>query len=169
MQPYNGLRGYFGIGIYNCQKGVNLGTLWRSAYCFGAAFVFTVGRKAEKQPSDTICSWRHIPYLVYPDLDDFYAHLPHECVLVGVEAANGAESLETFNHPQQAVYLLGAEGNGIPENILGRCHKVARIDTRLCLNVAVAGSIVLYDRRAKRLRAALEKGRGEAFFARNLA
>ena len=168
MQPYSGLRGYFSIGIYNCQKDVNLGTLWRSAYCFGAVSVFTIGRRAEKQSSDTICSWRHIPYLAYPSFDDFYAHLPYDCLLVGIEMVGDAEPLEIFSHPQQAVYLLGTEGDGIPEKILSRCHKVVRIDTRLCLNVAVAGSIVLYDRRAKGLRSAPEKGRGDAFFTGNI-
>lgn len=131
--------------------------------------MFTVGRKAKKQPSDTICSWRHVPYLVYPDFDDFYVHLPYDCILVGVEISGGAEPLETFNHPQRAVYLLGAEDNGIPKDILSRCHKVICVDTRFCLNVAVAGSIVLYDRRAKGLRVALERGRGDAFFRGNIA
>ena len=164
MQPYNGLRGYFGIGIYNPQKEVNVGTLWRSAYCFGALFIFTIGRPIGQQPSDTINTWRHIPYLNYPDFEDFRSHLPHDCVLVGCEVTEQAEPLETFNHPQRAVYLLGTEGTGIPESILSRCHTTIKIDTRLCLNVAVAGSIVLYDRRAKGLRIAMERGRGDAFF-----
>ena len=36
-------RGYFGIGIEFSNNPLNLGTLWRSARIYGAAFIFTVG------------------------------------------------------------------------------------------------------------------------------
>jgi hypothetical protein len=35
------VRGYFGIGIYHGKTEENIGTLWRSAYAYGADFVFT--------------------------------------------------------------------------------------------------------------------------------
>jgi dTMP kinase len=61
----------------------------------------------------------------------------------------GAKNLKEANHPKRAVYVLGAEDYGIPEEIMKGYQKVF-IDTTFCLNVAVAGSIVLYDRDYKK-------------------
>lgn len=141
-------RGYFGIGVYHPKTEVNIGTLWRSAYLFGAAFVFTVGRRYEKRASDTPKTPRHIPLLHYTDIEDLHAHLPHGAPLVGVELDAGARALPGYVHPERAVYLLGAEDHGLPERVLDKCHSLVTIPTvrPQSLNVAVAGSIVLYDR-----------------------
>jgi tRNA (guanosine-2'-O-)-methyltransferase len=79
-----GIRGYFGIGIENCKTGQNVGTLWRSAHNLGATFIFTIGNRYRYQGSDTSKAWRSIPLFQYPTFDDFYANLPHDCPLIGV-------------------------------------------------------------------------------------
>jgi len=58
--------------------------------------------------------------------------------------------LHTFVHPEQAVYLLGAEDDGLPESVL-RDIPVLEAPSEWCLNVATAGSLVLYDRLVKEL------------------
>ena len=78
-------RGYCGIGIYNVKNGVNVGGLWRHAHAFGAAFVFVVGRRYRKEASDTTKAYRHLPMWQYEDAEDFLAHRPMDCQLVGVE------------------------------------------------------------------------------------
>ena len=60
-------RGYFAIGIYESKTETNIGTLWRSAYNFGADFIFTIGKRYKKEPSDTTKSERHIPLYGYDD------------------------------------------------------------------------------------------------------
>jgi len=85
----------------------------------------------------------------YFDFGEFYANLPFDCRLVGVEITEDAVPLETYKHPERAVYLLGAEDHGITPETLKRCHDVIVLPGRFCLNVAVAGSIVMYDRLAK--------------------
>lgn len=144
-------RGYFGIGVYHPKTEHNIGTLWRSAHLFGAAFVFTVGRRYSRQATDTPKTARHTPLFHYPDVDDLREHLPHASPLVGVELAAGARALPGYVHPERAVYLLGAEDNGIPERVLDQCHAVISIPTTQpqSLNVAVAGSIIIYDRSTK--------------------
>ena len=142
-------RGYFGIGIYNTKDSVNYGTLFRSANCFGADFIFLLGRRFEKQRSDTMRTERHCPLYEYTTVADFYEHLPHGCQLVGVEICERAKSLETFGHPIQAAYILGPEDGSLPPEVLNRCQHIVKIDTTACLNVSVAGSIVLYDRHRK--------------------
>lgn len=141
-------RGYFGIGIYHPKTTENVGTLWRSAHNFGADFIFTVGARYYKQPSDTTKATRHVPLYHYTDIADLKAHMPLGAELVFVEQAPGATELRSFSHPEAAVYVLGAEDYGVPEGEMRGYRQVA-IATPLCINVAVAGSIVLYDRVVK--------------------
>ena len=143
-------RGYFGIGVYHPKTEENIGTLWRSAYIFGASFIFTIGRRYKKQPTDTVKAFRHIPLWNFVDFDDFIRHIPYNVSIVCVEITNNAKLLSETSHPEQAVYLLGAEDYGIPEEIMRGHQKVIIPSVRgICLNVAVAGSIVMYDRLIK--------------------
>lgn len=141
--------GYFGIGICNPKYEVNLGTLWRSAFCFGASFIFVIGKKFKVQSSDTTTAWRKIPMYHYDSFEKFYENLPYSCRVVGVEIDEYSEDIYTFEHPKTCVYLLGAEDNGLSRDILDKCHHIIKIDTKTCLNVSVTGSIILYDRQCK--------------------
>ncbi len=142
-------RGYFGVGVYHAKHEVNIGTLWRSAYQMGAAFVFTIGKRYERQAADTTKAWRHLPMMHYQDYDDFLAHLPLACPVVGIEM--GGRSLSGFTHFERCAYLLGAEDHGLPADVLSRCHYIVSLDAvrTPSYNVAVAGSIVMYDRMSK--------------------
>lgn len=144
------MRGYYGIGIYNTKTAANIGTLWRSAHAFGAAFIFTVGKRYKRQSSDTVEAWRSIPLLDFESIEDLRRHLPYDAMLVGVELDDRAVPLDVFEHPHRAVYLLGAEDHGLPENVRRMCHKLVVVPAAMrCLNVATAGSIVMYDRVAR--------------------
>lgn len=137
-------RGYCGIGIERSKSPVNVGTLWRSAGILGADFIFTVGKRYPAQASDTIKAWRHIPFWEFTDLDDL--RTPYDCRLIGVEMDARARALDDFDHPERAVYLLGAEDHGLSDGALERCEELIRLPGVHSLNVAVAGSIVLHDR-----------------------
>ena len=137
-----------GIGIYHPKTTENIGTLWRSAHNFGADFILTIGKRYKKQASDTTKAERHIPLYEYSSFEDFRNHLPKGCNLVFVEQTVGAKNLREVAHPEAAAYILGAEDYGVPEELMRGYQKVF-IGTPLCLNVAVAGSIVLYDRQSK--------------------
>ncbi len=143
------MRGYYGIGILNGKTAINYGTLFRSAQVWNAAFVFTIGRRYKKQCTDTMKSFRHMPTYSFTDFADFYSHLPYSCRLIGVETSAGAVELNQFVHPERACYLLGAEDNGLSNDAIVRCQAIVCIPSSRCLNVAVAGSIVLYDRFTK--------------------
>ena len=144
------MRGYFGIGVYHPKTEHNIGTLWRSAYLFGAGFIFTIGRRYQKQASDTPNTFKHIPLFNYATYGEFIAYIPYAAQIICVELGETSRQLPTICHPQQAVYLLGAEDHGIPAEIL-QDKQVIQIPTvRLqSMNVAVAGSIVMYDRFVK--------------------
>ena len=142
-------RGFFGIGIEHPKTVDNLGTLWRGALNFDAAFYFTIAHRYHRQCSDTVASFRHIPYTHYADVEDWQTHIPRDCVPVAVELVEGSKPLETYTHPPRAVYLLGPEDGSVSAAALAVCRDVVSIDSRYCLNVAQAGSIVMYDRALK--------------------
>ena len=143
-------RGYFGIGVYHPKTSVNIGTLWRSGLNFSADFLFTIGPRYKAQASDTLKTTRHVPLWHFTSFEEFLEHSPYNCKVIAVEQAEGAVSLGNFIHPERAIYLLGAEDAGLPSSILQRCYACIQIDTQFCLNVAVAGSIVMYDRTTRR-------------------
>lgn len=144
-------RGYFAIGVYRPKREVNIGSLWRTGHLYGAAFIFTVGARYQRQSSDTLKTPLHTPLMHFDDIDALHSGLPHGAPLIGVELDETSIALPSFSHPQQAVYLLGAEDQGLPQRVMDKCHALVQIPTvqPQSMNVAVAGSIVLYDRAVK--------------------
>ena len=143
------MRGYFGIGIYCPKTSMNMGTLWRSASNLGASFIFVIGARYKRQASDTEHSAKHVPFYVFDDWDSFLKFRPIDCQLIGIEKTERSLSIRSYHHRERSIYLLGAEDNGLPEKVLEKCYQVIHIDTPRCLNVATAGSIVMFDRAQK--------------------
>lgn len=145
------IRGYFGIGIYHTKTETNIGTLWRSALLYNADFIFTIAKRYKKQASDTLKTPKHIPLFHFKDFDDFNNHRPMESRLIAIENCEKSQNLKEYEHVDQSIYILGSEDNGLPREILYKCNDIIQIDTpqEWPLNVAVAGSIVLFDRYSK--------------------
>ncbi len=139
-------RGYFGIGVEGISKPMNFGNLSRTAYGFGASFVFTVspGRRIDAPPSDTARSQDHMPWFNYDSHENML--LPDGCRLVGVELTPDAIELPSFRHPTRAAYVLGPENGSLSPGLTEKCEFVIKIPTLFCLNVATAGAIIMYDR-----------------------
>lgn len=142
-------RGYYGIGIFHGKNSENLGTLWRTASNLGADFIFTIGKRYQKQGSDTTKAYKHIPLYHYADFADFIEHMPYDCPLVGIELDDRACDLQTYIHPKRCIYLLGAEDHGISCEVLQKCKDIIMVNSNQCMNVAVTGGIVMYDRMTK--------------------
>lgn len=144
------MNGYFGIGIYHSKRENNVGALMRSAFCFGAAFVFTIGKRYGKDILDTPDCSKSVPLYHYLTVDDLKASLPVGCQMIGIELHESATALQKFTHPRQACYLLGAEDHGLTPEAVNVCQRLVVVPgLRTCLNVATAGSLVLYDRSTK--------------------
>jgi tRNA G18 (ribose-2'-O)-methylase SpoU len=146
-------RGYFGIGICGGKTPENLGTLWRTASLYDAAFVFTVGKRYPGQSSDTAHTPLHTPLMHFDDIDSLKKHLPWSCPLIGVELDPRAHELSNYHHLDRAVYLLGAEDHGLTMRQRDMCHQLVQIESLnpWSMNVAVAGSIVLHSRHVQRM------------------
>lgn len=140
------MRGYFGIGVEGISKPMNFGNLARSAHGFGASFIFTVApaERIGTPGSDTTKSQDHVPWYSYPDVTAM--QLPDECTLVGVELTPDAIELPSFRHPTRAAYVLGPEGGSLSPEMIRRCDYTVKIPMDFCINVAMAGVVVMYDR-----------------------
>lgn len=141
------MRGYFGIGVEGISKPMNLGALLRTAHAFGAAFVFTIGANFDTRgvrASDTSDAKQHLPLYAFEGLEDLT--LPKGCQLVGVELTDDAVDLPSFRHPLMAAYVLGPERGSLSPALQARCSHVVKIPTRFCINVGLAGALVMYDR-----------------------
>lgn len=141
------MRGYFSIGSERISKPMNLGALMRTANAFGASYVFSIDaghRLRDAYQADTSKSAGQIPYYQWDSIDDM--QMPKGCQLVGIELTDDAVMLPTFRHPPQAAYILGPEKGNLSDGILARCAHVVKIPTKFCINVSLAGAMVMYDR-----------------------
>lgn len=140
------MRGYFGIGVERLSKPMNAGNLFRTAHAFGAGFVFTIDAEysVKEARSDTSRSPESLPWYTYDSAADLA--LPEGCQLVGIELLDEAIELPRFRHPLRAAYVLGPEMGSLSPELVARCTHVIKIPTSFCINVAVAGAIVMYDR-----------------------
>lgn len=138
----------FAVGVENIKNGINLGTLLRTGWNMGASLIFTVGRQYScREASDTVKSYRQIPYIHYPDWDAYKQFTPKGWMTVGVEITDQAQDIRQFSHPKNCIYILGAEDGGLSKYCIDKiCQHVVKIPTKGCLNLAVAGGIIMYDR-----------------------
>ena len=109
-----------------------------------------------------IIAGKHNIARVYSDTCDGAALAAIVCTLhnkrnddripIAVDLLDGAESLESFVHPERAVYIFGSEGETLPKSIVDRCKIKLVIPSNGCLNLAASVNVILYDRRAKEIR-----------------
>lgn len=135
------------MGVEGISKEANLGNLVRSAHAFGSSFFFTVAPNIDMHAmrvSDTAGSAGHMPFYNYEAVDKLM--LPKGCQLVGVEFLPDAIDLPSFHHPLQAAYVLGPEMGSLSPEMQAMCDHIVKIPMKFCINVGVAGALVLYDR-----------------------
>jgi tRNA G18 (ribose-2'-O)-methylase SpoU len=148
-------RGFFGLVLYRPKNKYNVGSLIRTADLLGVSFFATVGARYVYQASDTLKSTKRIPLWHFDDWETFLSLRPNDARLVAVEMDRRATDLRRFHHPERAVYVLGAEDDGLPPKVLSGCDDVVNL-TGGSYNLAVAGSIVLYHREG------MQRARAEA-------
>mmetsp|Transcript_9087 Transcript_9087/g.21103 ORF Transcript_9087/g.21103 Transcript_9087/m.21103 type:complete len:331 (+) Transcript_9087:135-1127(+) len=144
------LNGFFGIGVVSPKTQENIGTLWRSAFQLGASLLFTIAGRYRAASADTLNVPARIPLIELDDWSSFVQFAaPKACEWVVIEM--GGTALKDFQHPRNAIYILGSEDHGVPKAILRDARHVVSLESEHygSYNVAVAGSIVMYDRLIK--------------------
>lgn len=141
------MKGYFGIGAEGISKPMNMGALMRTAHAFGASFFYSVDaamKVRETYAADTSKAYENMPYYNWNTIDDMA--LPKGCQLVGIELTDDAVELPEFKHPRAAAYVLGRELGNLSPEMMEKCHHIVKIPTKFCINVSLAGALVMYDR-----------------------
>lgn len=141
------------IVLDNPKFPANVGAVFRTASAFGVLEVWATGLRAmsaianaERTPRELrMREYAHVRLISHGQpLRRFVG----DVVPVAVEVTGG-EDLESFDHPQKAVYVFGPEDGNLSKALRLNCHRFVRIPTRHCLNLAQAVAVVLYDRAAK--------------------
>ena len=146
----------FAIAAWEISKDHNVGTLVRTAHAAAATEVILLGeREWNVEAARTADLFTEIIQLP-ADPELFRAHLAaRRWNVVAVELADDATNLFDAIYPERPCFLLGAEIGGVPAELLGDAELIVQIPQWglvPCLNLAVAGSIVVYDYLAKRYR-----------------
>jgi tRNA G18 (ribose-2'-O)-methylase SpoU len=141
------MRGFFAVGVERISKPLNVGNLVRTAHSFGANYFFTIEKQYDERlvnQADTSAASGHLPIFNYANVDALT--LPRGCQLVGIELVEDSIPLPSFRHPLRAAYVLGPERDSLSPELQARCDFIIQIPMKFCVNVGVAGAIVMYDR-----------------------
>jgi RNA methyltransferase, TrmH family len=129
------------LGLWQVRDPGNVGTLLRAADAFGAAVALSRGCAdplAPKALRASVGAVFRVPLVPFDDT-------PGRRVAL---VARGGTPLHELELQRPTVFLLGAEREGLPEELVARSDDIATIPTpgaAESLNVATAGAIALYE------------------------
>jgi tRNA(Leu) C34 or U34 (ribose-2'-O)-methylase TrmL len=149
------------VALIDPRYGHNVGNALRACACFGIEQLWWTGNrvqldswKGERLPrEERMKGYKNVQMFNYDRFFDKFK----DVTPVAVELRPGTESLIEFEHPENPLYIFGPEDGSIPRHLNNLCHRLLVIPSHNCLNLAAAVNVVLYDRRAKRVRAGLEE------------
>jgi tRNA G18 (ribose-2'-O)-methylase SpoU len=136
------------VAAVNITKEHNVGSLVRTAHAAAAREVLLVGEREwnveAARTSELFTTVTQLPTVAA--LQRHIAAAPWN--LVAIELDDRAVSLFEAEYPERPCFLLGAEIGGVPEELLAAAALVVQIPQWglvPSLNLAVAGSVVIYD------------------------
>ncbi|HKP19021.1 MAG TPA: RNA methyltransferase [Gaiellaceae bacterium] len=134
------------LALWHVADPGNSGTLIRTADAFGASVALSAGCADPTGPKALRASAGAIFRVPLGEFDEASGR---RIALV----ARGGEPLAAVELGEKTVFVLGAEREGLPEDVVSACDAVASIATTErseSLNVAVAGAIALYEATRRR-------------------
>lgn len=138
-------RGHTGIAFYSPQSPPNIGSVVRSAGCFGMDYVIIIGEEYDGNSAD-VGHYRHLPVFTVPDWESLEEFSPKNSEIILIDYDSSAYEISEFTHPERGLYVIGNEGKGFPEKILEKGYRRVYINSEFCLNAAVAGAIIMRER-----------------------
>jgi TrmH family RNA methyltransferase len=128
------------LALWHVADPGNVGTLIRSADAFGAGVALSPGCADPTGPKALRAS---MGALFRVPIGEFDAAAGRRVALV----PHGGTPLAEVELDGDVVFVLGAERDGLPSEVLARCDAQATIPQHgESLNVAMAGTIALYER-----------------------
>jgi RNA methyltransferase, TrmH family len=135
-----------GLALWHVADPGNVGTLIRCADAFGPAFVALSDGCADPTGSKAL---RASAGAIFRVLQCGFDEAPGRRIAL---VARGGKSLADLDLDGPVTFVLGAEREGLPEDLVTQCHEVATIPLAAgaeSLNVGVAGAIALYAARSR--------------------
>jgi TrmH family RNA methyltransferase len=128
------------LALWRVSDPGNVGTLLRSADAFGAAVALSDGCADPFGPKALRAAMGSTFRVALRDFE-----VPAGSLAL---VAEGGEPLNELDLERYSMFVLGSEREGLPEDVLQRCEVKATITTSQVesLNVAMAGTIALYER-----------------------
>ena len=130
-----------GLALWHVGDPGNVGTLIRTADAFGAFVALSPGCADPTGPKAlraSVGSVFRVPTCLFEEAPGWRVAL----------VSAGGEPLDRLELPPATAFVLGAEREGVPEEVAARCDARATISTSGpvdSLNVAAAGAIALYE------------------------
>lgn len=137
------------VVLINPKSATNVGGVMRAAGCYGVEKVHHTGNRygfAQKFATDTKQRIDEIPLCALENIESL---VKSDTKIIAVELIDGATPLPHFEHPENAIYVLGPEDGSIRKDVLKHCDDVVYVPTVGCMNLAATVNVVLYDRLAK--------------------
>lgn len=141
---------YPSIVLENPKFPRNVSAILRLASCFGIKQVWYTGQRMELFLSGMKRLPREERMKGYSEVDligyDYPFQYLKDGIPVTVELLESATPLTYFQHPENAVYIFGAEDGSVSKSLKVLSHSFVVIPSRHCLNLATAVSAVLAHR-----------------------
>ena len=139
------------VALFGVANHDNMGGLFRNAAAFGVGAVLLDGACCDplyrKAIRVSVGAALTVPFARTAPSEDLLSTLEGAGFEALALAPSGAEALDTLARPERAAVLLGAEGPGLPGEVLARARTVA-IPMAAgwdSLNVAAASAIALHE------------------------
>ena len=134
--------------LHGVQDPGNVGTIVRSAHAFGAGVALSSGCADLYNPKTvraTMGSIFHAPVARELDSVDFLQDA-QSAGFATVAAVPASGDAPRWLSADKLVFVIGAEGAGLPEDLIEACEIRVTIPSRAAsLNAAIAASILLYE------------------------
>src|SRR5215510_4397000 len=140
------------VALHEVGNPGNLGTIIRTANAAGAGGVVLIGHATD--PFDPVAvkasmgALFSLPVAQARETGEFFAWTARSGVRVIASSAGAAVDFWAASYPRPLALLLGAEGAGLPDEVLARGDAAVRIPmvgTAESLNPAVAAGLLLYE------------------------
>lgn len=129
----------------------NIGNLIRIADNLGAEQVFILGTNFQFRTASIKktagLSFANVK-LNFITSDEFFLHLDTEATVVAIETVENSNNIFQTELPENIVFLVGNERNGLPDDLLDRCCMSVHIPmTGKCksMNVSHALAVALFE------------------------
>lgn len=141
----------FSILFFNPKFASNVGTMARNAELLGCEKLYVAhsGRvNSQVGATDTAKSFRRIGEFVSSETNLIKSARKSGSTIIAVELEEKAVDLLHYDHPDNALYVVGSEDVGLPQEIMDMADHVVVVPAEKpwSYNAADAATIVMYDR-----------------------